>query len=114
MYIAGQDFHPKFWKIDYNCERNGENCISHESWCIIGEQVMVVKGLCIWNGGKDVCQEVLLQTSNLDVCDGDGDDSYGDDIDDASISRRGGLLCQELFLQTSDARPLFFADPVHS
>ena len=32
----------------------------------------------------------------------------GDDHDDASISRRGGLLCQELFLQTSDARPVFF------
>ena len=85
-------------------EKVVKNCISEESWCIIGEQVMVVKGLCIWNGGEGICQEVLLQISNLDVCD-------GGDSDDASISRRGGLLCQELFLQTSDARPVFFWTP---
>ena len=71
----------------------------------------VNKGLCIWSGGEGVCQEVLLQRSNLDVCDGDGDASYGGDHDDAFISRRGGLLCQELFLQTSDARPVFFWTP---
>ena len=54
---------------------------------------------------------MLLQKSNLDICDGDSDASHGDDHDDASISRRGGLLCQELFLQTSDARPVFFWTP---